>query len=565
MRNDSAMRIATSLVMISITSSVAVACGSSKRSSFDDRAAANDPTFPGSPASPPSGTGFGNEEGDDGGRAPERDPVTCEEAAKARSYVGCDYWPTVTGNAVPDIFDFAVVVSNIGEVAAEVHVTGPNGVDEPRTIAPRSLEKIFLPWVHDLKGVGLTKAGEGPTPFDASILSKKGAYHVVSSVPVVVYQFSPLEYEGKGGPAGKSWASCPTLGEKGSCFSYSNDASLLLPSTAWTGNYRVLGYRGLTMGPSFLPLDVIGSFAALTASADGTVVQITLGSQAEVLAGGEISAGKPGETIEVRLDAGDVAEIATPSGSRYDLSGSLVRATNPVQVITGSQCINVPDDQTACDHLEETVLPAEALGRQYVVTTPTRPKGGTGMHVVRMVGNRNGTTLTYAPTKPAGCPDTLDAGQLVECSGTVSADFVVTGSQEFGIATFMVGSSMYEPGNKKAQGDPSETVFASTDQFRKNYLFLTPDDYDVSYAVVVGPADAAPVVDGEPLAGYEELADGLGVWRVTLGPGKGGAHELISTRPVGLQAMGYGAFTSYQYPGGLNVKLIAPPPPSSPK
>jgi hypothetical protein len=30
---------------------------------------------------------------------------------------------------------------------------------------------------------------------------------------------------------------------------------------------------------------------------------------------------------------------------------------------------------------------------------------------------------------------------------------------------------------------------------------------------------------------------------------------------VGIQVVGYGSYTSYQYPGGLNLTLIAPPPP----
>src|SRR5689334_8604047 len=35
------------------------------------------------------------------------DPVTCDEAAANKSYIGCDYWPTVVANAVWSIFDFA--------------------------------------------------------------------------------------------------------------------------------------------------------------------------------------------------------------------------------------------------------------------------------------------------------------------------------------------------------------------------------------------------------------------------------------------------------------------------
>src|SRR5262245_33162243 len=33
---------------------------------------------------------------------------SCEDAAKEKSYVGCDFWPTVTPNVVWDLFDYAV-------------------------------------------------------------------------------------------------------------------------------------------------------------------------------------------------------------------------------------------------------------------------------------------------------------------------------------------------------------------------------------------------------------------------------------------------------------------------
>lgn len=559
------MRFVSSLFSITISSTVmVVACSSSRRSAFDD-----DPprspvgtTDPSLPSGVSDGPGFGGGAPSGGSEVdPDHDPVNCEEAALARTYVGCDYWATVTGNVVPDVFDFAVVVSNIGQKAAGVRVRGPNGVDQLLTVAPGSLEKVFLPWVPELKGVGLTGAGKAPTPFTESIIARKSAYHIESSVPVVVYQFNPLEYAGKGGPPGKSWAGCPELGDKGSgCYSYSNDASLLMPSTAWTGNYRVTALNGWTNGgiPGYVAgEDVMGGYAAITASEDDTLVKLALGAKAKIVGGSEISAADGGGSVELRLDAGDVAQVVTEKGAAFDLAGTLVHSTKPVQVISGIQCVNVPSDKPACDHVEESVLPAEALGKEYVVTTPTRPTGGPGMHVVRFVGNRNGTKLTYAPAKPAGCPDTLEAGEVAECSGTVSADFVVTGTDEFGVAGFMVGGTMYASG-AKAMGDPSQTIFASNEQFRKSYIFLTPDDYDVSYAVVVGPEAAAPVLDGAPASGFTPLTGETGVWRVTL---KNGTHTLTSSQPVGLQVMGYGAYTSYQFPGGLNIKMIAPPPP----
>jgi hypothetical protein len=47
---------------------------------------------------------------------------------------------------------------------------------------------------------------------------------------------------------------------------------------------------------------------------------------------------------------------------------------------------------------------------------------------------------------------------------------------------------------------------------------------------------------------------------VVLGPGQMGAHVLEASAPVGIQVEGYGAYTSYYYPGGLDLNAIAPPP-----
>ena len=73
-----------------------------------------------------------------------------------------------------------------------------------------------------------------------------------------------------------------------------------------------------------------------------------------------------------------------------DLSGSLVRATRPVQVIAGAPCLHNPMGANACDHIEESVFPAETLRRHYVVAVPTGPHGKPVQHTVRIYGSRWG-------------------------------------------------------------------------------------------------------------------------------------------------------------------------------
>jgi len=511
--------------------------------------------------------------GDDGGGGDGTmtgDPTTCTGAASSHSYIGCDYWPTVTANVVWKNFDFAAVVANAGNSTANITVTGPAGTNQTATVAPGQLTKIYLPWVTVLKGGDSDNCGSiSSPPFTQSVLARSAAYHLVSSVPVTVYQFNALEYQGMGGPAGKDWSTCPgdTIcpnngqppGMPIGCFSFSNDASLLLPSTAMTGNVRVTGRGG--WGTANL-----GAYMAVTATQDNTTVNVKVSSTGQIIAGGGIMATAAGSTLSLTMNAGDVAELLSGTLDASDLSGSLVTANNPIQVITGLPCLDVPDQAGFCDHVEESNLPAETLGQDYIVAQPPAPHGvGPVGQGVRIYGNFDNTTLTYSPTMPAGCPTTVSAGEVVDC-GIVSQDFRVQGNNSFAVGMFTQGSSVVDPATMPPmqEGDPDQTLETAVEQYRTKYVFLAPIDYTENYVVIIAPSGAAVSIDGSPTTATPAPVGSTGyeVIRQLLGPGQQGAHTLDSAQPVGIQVTGYGAYTSYTYPGGLDLQHISPPPPT---
>jgi hypothetical protein len=387
----------------------------------------------------------------------------------------------------------------------------------------------------------------------------------VSSRPVVVYQFNPLEFKASGGPPGKDWSACvkaaPLAPE---CYSYSNDASLLLPSTAMTGAYRVMGAPGFSRTALG---NVLPSYFLVTATANGTNVSMKLGAKATVVGGGGIPSTPASGSLSVKLDAGDVALVATELGRNFDVSGTLVTADKPVQVISGVACADMPYDVQACDHIEETVFPAETLGKHYVVPRPTGPFGHGVSHIVRFFGNVDGTTLTYKPSlPPPGCPSKLNAGEVVQC-GQVGFDFEVSGDHEFGVAVFLLGGEIVDPnvdplGFTQPQGDPSQSFAVTVEQYRKRYVFLAPPDYKTNYVDVIGAPNTKLTLDGEDVSSAFKTVKET-EWqlaRLKLGAGKDGAHVLEANAPVGIQVLGYGDNTSYHYPGGLNLGQISAAP-----
>jgi len=502
--------------------------------------------------------------------SPDDDPTTCEEAAQWQSYVGCDFWPTVVANDVWSIFDYAVVVANAGSAPASVTIEGPGGTNQSKTVPPNDLGTFYLPWVPALKGADSDACGSS-VPLSASVLASGSAYHLVSSVPVTVYQFNAIEYVGRGGPAGKDWSSCPgnqmctdmsspNYGSAIGCFSFTNDSSLLFPSTALTGNYRVTAYPGQSVTSAGQTVPVTSSYVAITAITSPTHVQVLVAATGDIVAGTGIQAIGGGEELDLTLDAGDVAELVSDLGAQFDLSGSVISADQPIQVISGAACDDIPVQAPACDHLEQSVFPGETLGEQYFVPMPSGPLGRPVGHEVRIYGNVDGTQLTYAPAMPSGCAATIGAGQVVDC-GVVETDFEVTGTNEFAVGTFMLGGSIVDPTG--GEGDPSESMMASVEQYRTKYVFLAPSDYDMNLIDVVAPSGTTMAFDGKAVDWGEEtpIADGYDVWRLDLAGYSGNAHTLEASTGVGVQVLGYGLFTSYQYPAGLNLKRIAGPPP----
>jgi hypothetical protein len=479
-----------------------------------------------------------------------------------KSYLGCDYWPTVTANSVWQVFDYAVVVANGQMTPAMVTVTGGGTALPPVTVAPGQLQTIYLPWVTALKGVDQDYCGNAYA-LPGSVLQTGGAYHLVSSVPVTVYQFNAIEYQGVGGPPNKDWSTCPgstmacpATGKPIGCYSFSNDASLLLPSTAMTGNYRVLGQ------PTWASQSV-GAYVAITATTDNTTVTTTVSKNGSIIAGTGVTATAAGGVLTLMMNAGDVAELVGPTTAGSDLSGSLIHANEPIQVITGLPCVEVPDQALACDHVEESNFPAETFGEDYVVAQPTGPRGNAVGHLVRIYGNFDGTTLTYTPNTPGTCPTMVNAGDVVDC-GIVNEDFEVKGTNSFAVGVFSQGASVVDPttGAPDQQGDPDQSLAIAVEQYRAKYVFLAPSDYQENYAVVIEPAGTTVTLDGMPATGTPTPigSSGFSSLRLTLGAGQAGAHVLTATNPVGLQVMGYGSYTSYTYPGGLDLASIAPPP-----
>jgi hypothetical protein len=449
----------------------------------------------------------------------------CSPDNLGTSYIGCDYYPTVTGNTAGEAFDYAVAIANTTMTDADITIDG-GALTMPMTVTvPANQVRVqVLPWQQALKLCDtMATGGCEQTGMPSAALAVRGAYHLRSTQPVTVYQFNALQYS-----------------KDGVTFSFSNDASLLMPTNVWHADYYAAAWRAEGPNPSEL---------AVTAMRDNT--QVTIVARASTLPGG----GAPGFQRDVpqtvTLNAGDVLEITSSAG---DLTGSRITSDKEIQVISGHFCADVPDNMSACDHLEESMFPVDALGQHYIVNAPaltTIPQGK--VEVIRVIATAPNTTLSYDPPQ-VGAPTVIaNAGDYVEIAGN-AASFEITASAKVLVAQYMEGQ---QAGG--SYGDPAMALAVPVEQYRTSYLFHAPLSYQSNYVDITAPMGASVTLDGASVALTPIGGTGYGFARaeeISDGPNGDGNHRVEGSDKVGISVYGYGQYTSYWYPGGLDFTVI---------
>lgn len=477
----------------------------------------------------------------------------CEAAAASRSYVGCDYWPTVTPNFVddPTRYRFAVVVANSGSVDAYVRVERGDDLVTTATVTPGGVEEIILPWVPELLGAGAVGATD-------NVLVRDGAYHLTSSQPVSVYQFSPFE---------------DRVGERPS---YSNDASLLLPTSVLGDDYRVVAHashllaEGVreTLDPGN-PESYPGSpaFFAVVSTEDGTSVTVRARARTQPGPGTE-PALVEGDEHAYSLDRGDVlvvlsklwffeeAECVQNEGGgggctarRTDLTGTAIQSSAPIAVFGGHRCVDLPRDWLFCDHLEEQMLPVSAWGTR-AVGVSSHPIVAEETNVFRVVSASDGNHIET--TAPGLAAFDLDDGEFLDLE--LAGGLEVRGTGRLQLVQYETSgqrASVVHGSEPIATGDPAMALVVPVEQQRTDYLFLAPSTFEQSFVLVAAPLDAAPMLDGRAVPALTPIeGSGFGWVRVPLGAG---AHRMSGTQPFGITVQGVAPACSYMFPGGLDV------------
>ena len=512
----------------------------------------------------------------------------CEDAAMKRSYTGCEYWaadldnaievldvPNATGgcaqgtvanysvcsvtdtdgtvsllglcdppnNSCPSgytcgardvcVLDaqhapFAIVVSNPQARSVDVTVTGADGTQIMQTVDAGQVQAILpQPTVPDQSNDGTGKARTG--------------YKVESTLPIVAYQFNPLDNSDV----------------------FSNDASLLIPRTAFDTDYYVMSYPTLDRrtgdffaGPG--PHNYYG-YLSVVAWTNGTQIEVTPTVAVQSSATqSTIAANSP---TMFTLDAFDVLTLEA-SGSG-DLTGTHITAVNTANafgVFGGHEAAIFGEDEPpdtfysgpcCADHLEEMLFPSSTWGRAFAIAR-SQSRGANEPDLIRILAQKPGTTVTFDPPPASGTCGTLGPGQ--KCEIKIQVDTAITASEPVLVGHFLESAIWQDTffGDVIGEGDPSMAIAVPTEQFREDYTVLVPSQYAKNFLSIATGASGVVNVDGAQVT-LAPFANGYRGARV---PVSAGQHKITCPQSCGVEVYGYSDAVSYMFAGGLDLKQI---------
>jgi hypothetical protein len=495
--------------------------------------------------------------------------ATCASAAAARSYIGCEYWPVDLDNAtevlgvdpigfgcdflapgsveqtLPVCWNgsdsqslcdyggtcpagttcqpqavcvldaqhsaFAVVVSNPSQsTTANVTISNSMGAMQQVAVPASTVQAIFPQML-----------GMPDQSLDHSSLSSK-AYKLVSDIPVVAYQFNPLNNVGV----------------------FSNDASLLIPAHAYDVDYIAMTYKTLTRRP--LAHDYSGYVTIVASGAGDTMVTIT--PSAGVRAGDMVPAIAAGAMHQVTLTQFQTLNLSAVADG--DLTGSTITCSQPCGVFVGHEA-TVLSQQTpspcCADHLEEQLFPASTWGKVYVVAK-SRARTTPVPDMVRVTAQRPNTTVTFQPAQ-SGCAAPLDRGQ--SCDVWITADVEVTANEPILVGHYLASNG----GTDMDAGDPDIAFAVATEQYRSNYILLVPSQYNQNFLSIVAPAGGSVMVDGADVTSQLQTF-GSGAYKAGRITTTAGQHRISCGAGCGVEVYGWSDAVSYMYAAGLDLEQI---------
>lgn len=312
------------------------------------------------------------------------------------------------------------------------------GIHRQQTTKPNDVIQFFLT---PSEGQLYTKVYERPKP---EKVWKDMAIKITSDDPIICYGMAR--------------------------FVATSDGYLALPASSLGTSYQVSSYADAFNGNGI----TLNSFTSIIGMYEDTKVTFRMGGCQSCFALKEDGTKlRYNQTITRMLGEGDVWLI--PGIEAFsDLSGSTIKATKPINVISGNQCTNIPSAVVACDYIIEQELPENMWGNKYHVTPINTRKN---YSIIKIFAKKPGTTIksdglvTNYIESAGGIEGTgfIEKRAGVTLPGEAPKPVEITADNPINVVQYNPGSS-----DDNVENDPFQLSLSPIQQYQTEIVFNTP-------------------------------------------------------------------------------------------
>ncbi|HEY3875821.1 MAG TPA: IgGFc-binding protein [Candidatus Kapabacteria bacterium] len=340
----------------------------------------------------------------------------------------------------------------------------------------------------------------------------------------------------------------------------SGEGSCLIPTATWGKDYVVAAHESFwgTEG------DIVPDFPstmAVVAEQDNTTISIYPSSDCRQCFSGNDSGDinstdvvyPAGGLAKFILDRGQTLQLmpVKATSPNFDLTGTIIHATNAIGVFGGSSKTNIPANLPVPNHVEEMILPISSWGKTYM---------GTSFYEPANLSGRDYAMYLFISTEPNQIiyrSDCSTAGR-VECQ--IDNKYgIIWDEQElsqrfYSDAPFLcmeyMNSHSYPDGDTDGIGAPAEAFLVPQNEWPQNALIVLPTTgvpFTNYVNLVVNVKDAVKTLfDGVSISVFPAQCIDNDWETLTIDKAGAGVHQITGDDSgVGVYTYGYGQDASY--------------------
>lgn len=338
------------------------------------------------------------------------------------------------------------------------------------------------------------------------------------------------------------------------------DAWLVYPTSSLGTEHYVMSYESDLTNDPFRPTLRFPSQFVVVANEDETDVEILLSTPRSAVATGNV------RTVRLQRGQSYLVQAHVVTGNvGADLTGTRIRSSKPVAVISGHYRASVPrlESTDSRDLLAEQVPSVDKWGTQFAVPQMVEPSN------VRYVSQRDRPPLrvvaaldsTVVTVNDVRLPR-LNAGQYA--TQALSSAAMVKSNHPILVA--IIDRSTTITTDVVRNGDPSLILIPPIDQYLPSYRVISIEPNETNspamqahWLIITYPQGALPElrVDGYPVAATGVIPGTT--MQFAHVPVSRGQHDIDCNQPIGVIAVGYGAAESYGYTAGQLFRRLREP------